>query len=232
MAHILIAEDEENIARFIAKGLKKAGHSSDIAADGMFALQSALHGGYDLIVLDVGLPTLDGFSVLAALKESKSPVPVIMCTARTSDEDTVHGLTGGAVDYIPKPFTVAELVARVDLRLVTGAPATGAVRAPEEDDGLRAGPISLDVRTRQATVGERVVDLSAREFTLAELFVTNKGVVLERGQILDEVWGYDHDGKSNVVEVYVRYLRQKLGAGAILTVRGLGYRMPVDPEVE
>lgn len=232
MAHILIAEDEENIARFIAKGLTKAGHTSDIAADGMFTLQSALHGGYDLVILDVGLPTIDGFAILAALRESKNPTPVIMCTARDSSEDTVHGLTGGAVDYIPKPFAVSELVARVELRLqpavASPGPATSGHAAVGEPE-LRNGALVLDVRTRQATIGNHIIDLSAREFTLAELFVRNPAVVLERAQILDEVWGYDYDGKSNVVEVYVRYLRQKFGHDAIETVRGLGYRMPRDP---
>ncbi|WP_101650373.1 response regulator transcription factor [Brevibacterium ihuae] len=230
MAHILIAEDEANIARFIAKGLAKAGHSSDIAPDGMFALQSALHGDYDLIVLDVGLPTIDGFAILAALRESKNTTPVIMCTARTSSEDTVHGLTGGADDYLAKPFQVSELVARVELRLRSRHPEpenppTGSLPA------IRAGAIELDPHSRTAAVGDRRVDLSAREYTLAELFVQNAGSVLSRKQILDRVWGLDHEGRSNVVEVYVRYLRQKFGAEAIETVRGIGYRMLEDPPV-
>ncbi|GAA4285609.1 response regulator transcription factor [Brevibacterium daeguense] len=230
MAHILIAEDEQNIARFIAKGLKQAGHSADIAADGMFALQSALHGDYDLVILDVGLPTIDGFAILAALRESKNSTPVIMCTARDSSEDTVHGLTGGADDYIAKPFQVSELVARVDLRLRGSR--SEKEQAPAPSEVLRAGDIALDVRSRTAMVGDKRVDLSAREFTLAELFVSNAGTVLTREQIIDRVWGYDYEGRSNVIEVYVRYLRQKFGHSAIETVRGLGYRMVAEPEAE
>lgn len=231
MAHILIAEDEANIARFIAKGLTKAGHTSDVAADGMFALQSALHGAYDLIVLDVGLPTIDGFAILAALRESKNTTPVIMCTARTSSEDTVHGLTGGADDYLAKPFQVSELVARVELRLRDHQQHRAEAAPAAEALPLRDGAIELDAHARTAMVGDRRVDLSAREFMLAELFVTHAGTVLSRDQILERVWGPDSDGRSNVVEVYVRYLRQKFGAESIETVRGLGYRMLQDPPV-
>ena len=219
MAHILIVEDEQRIASFLAKGLRAEGHQTTLAADGERGLEEALSGLYDLVVLDIGLPRLDGFQVLDQLRSQGSRVPVIVLTARDSVTDTVSALEGGADDYMPKPFRFAELLARVRLRLRTG-PDQGTPRP----DVLEAGGVQLDLRTRRATVAGTVVDLSAREFTLAEIFLLNAGQVLTREQLLDHAWGYDFDPGSNIVDVYVGYLRRKLGAGTISTVRGMGYR--------
>lgn len=218
MARILIVEDEERIASFVAKGLRADGHTTVIAGDGHEGLDRALSGDFDLVVLDIGLPGIDGFTVLDQLRSQGSRVPVIVLTARDSVGDTVSALEGGADDYMPKPFRFAELLARIRLRL-RAQPGPGPA-----DDVLERGGIRLDVRTRRATVGGREVELSAREFALAEMFMVNAGQVLSREQLLDHVWGLDFDPGSNVVDVYVGYLRRKLGADAIATVRGMGYR--------
>ncbi|MGH3361368.1 MAG: response regulator transcription factor [Nocardioides sp.] len=219
MAHILIVEDEQRIASFVAKGLKAEGHQTTVEADGRQGLDLALTGNYDLVVLDIGLPGMDGFEVLDALRSQGSRVPVIVLTARDSVSDTVSALEGGADDYMPKPFRFAELLARVRLRLRQANAQPGA-----REDVLEAGAVRLDLRTRRASVGGREVDLSAREFALAEVFMLNPGQVLSREQLLDHVWGYDFDPGSNVVDVYVGYLRKKFGSGAVATVRGMGYR--------
>lgn len=218
MARILIVEDEERIAAFVAKGLRADGHTTAVAADGHEGLDRALSGDFDLVVLDIGLPGMDGFEVLDQLRSQGSRVPVIVLTARDSVGDTVSALEGGADDYMPKPFRFAELLARIRLRLRTHAGPAPA------DDVLEHGGVRLDLRTRRATADHREVELSAREFALAEMFMVNAGQVLSREQLLDHVWGLDFDPGSNVVDVYVGYLRKKLGAGSITTVRGMGYR--------
>lgn len=217
MAAILIAEDESRISAFIRKGLSANGFAVTVVADGPSAYQYARTGDFDLMVLDIGLPGMDGFAVLERLRAEGSSIPVIVLTARTSVQDTVAGLEGGADDYMPKPFRFEELLARVRLRL-----------APERSGDLvvlTCGGLRLDLRTRQADVGGRSVDLSAREFALAETFLRHPGQVLSREQLLSRVWGFDYDPGSNVVDVYVRYLRGKLGADRIETVRGMGYRL-------
>jgi len=214
---ILIAEDEARIASFIEKGLRSNGFTPTVVSDGRAALDYAMSGQFDLLVLDIGLPLLDGFTVLRRLRHSRNDVPVIILTARGALADTVAGLEGGADDYMSKPFSFEELLARVRLRLRDD-------RAPETTV-LTAGDLSLDLRTRRASTGGRMVDLSAREFALAETFLRNPGQVLSREQLLSHVWGYDFDPGSNVVDVYVRYLRRKLGADRIETVRGMGYRL-------
>ncbi|GAA1538424.1 response regulator transcription factor [Nocardioides humi] len=219
MAHILIVEDEERIASFVAKGLRAEGHRTTVATDGPAGLDHALAGDVDLVVLDIGLPGMDGFELLDQLRSQGSRIPVIVLTARDSVTDTVTALEGGADDYMPKPFRFAELSARVRLRL--RQPATAAAGAA---DSIEAGGVALDLRTRRATVAGREVELSAREFALAEIFLRNAGQVLSREQLLDHVWGLDFDPGSNVVDVYVGYLRRKLGARSITTVRGMGYR--------
>jgi DNA-binding response OmpR family regulator len=216
---ILIVEDEPRIASFVAKGLRADGYVATVAADGREGLERALSGEFDLMVLDIGLPGLNGFDVLDQLRSQGSHLPVIVLTARDSVTDTVSALEGGADDYMPKPFRFAELLARIRLRLrQSGEPAS------PQDDVLQAGGVRLDLRTRRATVEDRVLDLSAREFALTEMFMQNAGQVLSREQLLDQVWGFDFDPGSNVVDVYVGYLRRKFGADTIATVRGMGYR--------
>lgn len=220
MSRILIAEDEPRIASFIAKGLTASGLGSEVASDGASALALALRGDHDLLVLDIGLPGMDGFEVLTRLRQSGSAMPVIILTARDSASDTIAGLEGGADDYMPKPFSFGELLARIRLRLRTASQATDAGVSE-----IVVGGIRLDLRSRQVRVKGRVTDLSSREFVLLETFLRHPGHVLSREQLLSHVWGYDFDPGSNVVDVYVRYLRRKIGADAIETVRGMGYRL-------
>ncbi len=218
MSRILIAEDEERIASFVQKGLSANGFTTTVVADGLAAVDYALTGEFDLVVLDIGLPGRDGFSVLRELRAAKVSAPVIILTARDSVHDTVAGLEGGADDYMTKPFRFEELLARVRLRL------RSANHAPEVTM-LRADDLSLDLRTRRALIGNRTVELTAREFTLLELFLRHPGQVLSREQILSHVWGYDYDPGSNIVDVYVRALRRKLGPKRISTLRGMGYAL-------
>lgn len=216
MTKILIAEDEPRIAAFVSRGLHAAGYSATIVDDGADALERAARGDFDLVLLDVGLPTMDGIEVLRRLRAQGSVVPVIMLTARSSTRDTVDGLDAGASDYVTKPFTFEELLARVRSRLRESAAPIGVA--------LTHGDISLDILSRRVKVGEQDVELSAREFALAEQFLRSPGHVLTREQLLSRVWGLDFDPGSNVVDVYVRYLRGKLGPHHIITVRGAGYR--------
>lgn len=216
MNRILLAEDEARIATFVSKGLTAEGYTVTAVRDGAAATELALTGQFDLIVLDIGLPVADGFSVLKALRDTGSTTPVIVLTARDSVTDRVDVLEGGAADYMAKPFAFAELVARVRLRLRETAP-------PPPEQELTAGSVVLDLRRRRAIVAGEDVELSAREFALAEILIRNRGQVMSREQLLSQVWGFDFDPASNVVDVYVGYLRRKLGADLIHTVRGLGY---------
>lgn len=216
MTTILIAEDESRIADFVTRGLAAAGYDTVLVDDGAAALERALEGDVDLLLLDVGLPTMDGFEVLRQLRGQGSTVPVIMLTARSSSRDAVQGLDAGANDYVTKPFRFDELLARVRSRLRENV-ATASIT-------LTYGEVSLDMLSRRASVGGREVDLSAREFALAEQFLRYPDQVLSREQLLSRVWGLDFDPGSNIVDVYVRYLRAKFGAGRIATVRGHGYR--------
>jgi DNA-binding response OmpR family regulator len=217
MSRILIAEDDARISAFLAKGLRSNGFTPTVVANGVDAYDLATTGEFDLLVLDIGLPVVDGFEVLSRLRQRKERLPVIILTARDSVADTVAGLEGGADDYLSKPFRFEELVARIRARLREDVSA--------EQTVLRHGPLSLDLLTRRAEVDGRSVDLSAREFALAEVFLQHPGQVLSREQLLSRVWGYDFDPGSNVVDVYVRYLRRKLGSDLIETVRGMGYRL-------
>jgi two-component system, OmpR family, copper resistance phosphate regulon response regulator CusR len=215
---ILIVEDEQRIASFVEKGLRANGFTTMVVGDGDSGLDLAKSGGFDLVVLDLGLPGRDGFTVLRLLREARVPTPVIILTARDTVDDTVAGLEGGADDYMTKPFRFEELLARVRLRLRGGQPTS-------EVSVLVTDGVSLDLRTRRAKVGDQTIDLTAREFVLLELFLRHPGQVLSREQILSHVWGYDFDPGSNIVDVYVRALRRKLGAELIGTVRGMGYRL-------
>ncbi len=222
MPRILIAEDEERISRFMDKGLRAAGYETFVVSDGVSALEHAQNGGYDLLVLDVGLPGIDGFTILRVLRTMDNPLPIIICTARDAVEDTVAGLEGGADDYLAKPFRFEELLARIRTRLRPRPDADG------QSALLEHGVVRLDLTTRQVTVDGVGADLTAREFSVLRELLEHAGQVLSRDQLLDRVWGYDFEGASNVVDVYVRYLRGKLGAERIVTVRGVGYRLNTD----
>jgi DNA-binding response OmpR family regulator len=222
MTRILIVEDEDRIASFLRKGLHSNGYSTSVAGSGEEALTLARTGDFDLMILDLGLPDIDGFEVLQRVRGRNRSMPVIVLTARDAVPDRVSGLEGGADDYVTKPFSFEELLARIRVRLRSD-------RGPEKTV-LQAGDAVLDLRTRRLTVGSRTQELSAREFSMAELFFRHPGQVLSREQLLSNVWGYDFDPGSNVVDVYVGYLRKKLGKGRIKTVRGMGYRLEPDDE--
>ncbi len=217
MNRVLIAEDEERIAGFLDKGLRANGFTTWVVDTGTAAARLARDDDFDLLVLDLGLPELDGLEVLRRVRARGDCLPVIILTARDSVIDTVAGLESGADDYMSKPFRFEELLARVRVRLAND-------RSPEITV-LTAGDLRLDLRGRRAHVGNKAIDLSAREFLLAETLFRHPGQVLSREQLLSHVWGYDYDPGSNVVDVYVGYLRRKLGPGAITTVRGMGYRL-------
>jgi DNA-binding response OmpR family regulator len=217
VSSILLVEDEERISSFVQKGLRSAGYSTTLAETGLDGWERARGGEFDLILLDVGLPGIDGFEVLSRLRRTGVDTPVIMLTARNSVEDTVQGLDGGANDYLAKPFKFDELLARIRLRL-RDASQIAATELTHDD-------ITLDLRTRRLSVDGQKVDLSAREFGLAEQFLGHPDQVLSREQLLSRVWGYDFDPGSNVVDVYVGYLRGKIGSERIETVRGMGYRL-------
>ena len=216
MPRILIAEDEYQIASFLEKGLRANGFTTAVVADGTSAADAARDEDFDLMILDLGLPGRDGLDALAEVRRRGERLPVIVLTARDSVADRVTGLDRGADDYVTKPFSFEELLARVRVRLRD---------VGQETSILQAGDLKLDLRTRRADVGGRSVELTAREFALLETFLRHPGQVLSREQLLSHVWGYDFDPGSNVVEVYVRYLRRKLGDERVETVRGMGYRL-------
>ena len=220
MARILIVEDEDRIVSFLSKGLEANGHSTMAVGDGITAAAVARSADFDLMILDLGLPGQDGFAVLAEIRRRGERLPVIILTARDQTTDTVAGFEAGADDYVTKPFRFEELLARVRARLRDQGSAEATI--------LEAGDCLLDLRRRTASNGDRMVELSAREFALAETFFRHPGQVLSREQLLSMVWGYDFEPGSNIVEVYVGYLRKKLGSDLIETVRGMGYRLNVD----
>ena len=218
MSRILIVEDEPRIVAFLTKGLKAAGFTTHTTAAGRQAVALAVQESFDLIILDVGLPDIDGFEVLEQIRGQGVGMPVIMLTARSSVADRVAGLEGGADDYMPKPFSFEELLARIRVRLRPDATAPDQMRLTHRD-------MVLDLRARTLMLEGRTVELSAREFALAETFMRHPGQVLSREQLLERVWGMDFDPGSNVVDVYVSYLRGKLGRERLETVRGVGYRL-------
>lgn len=220
MMQILIAEDEPRIAAFIEKGLRANGFTTAITTTGSETFSMVMSGEFDLLILDLGLPEKDGLEVLEELRGQGANLPIVILTARDDIRDKLAGLEGGADDYMTKPFRFEELLARVKLRL------RRQVRAStQEETILSAGEVVLNLQTRKAQVGDTIVELPNREFILAEMFFRHPGQVLSRQHLLDRVWGYDYDPRSNVVDVYVGYLRKKLGRTLFEAVRGMGYRL-------
>jgi DNA-binding response OmpR family regulator len=218
VARVLIAEDEPRLAAFLEKGLRASGFVTTVVRDGLAAAAAAADSEFDLMILDLGLPGKDGLEVLRELRADDNSLPVIILTARDDTSDRVAGLEAGADDYIGKPFHFEELIARVRVRL-RAEQSTGETRHL-----IGVGDITLDPRTRWVRAGDRDIELSAREFDLLRTFLEHPNQVLSREQLLAHVWGYDYDPGSNVVDVYVGYLRRKLGAKGFETVRGVGYR--------
>jgi DNA-binding response OmpR family regulator len=218
---ILIAEDEAGIARFLESALKAEGFATEVAADGESAELLATTGGFDLVLLDVMLPRRSGLDVLAAIRRRRPEVPVILVTALGEREDVIAGLDGGADDYVTKPFDLEELLARVRAQL----------RRPAQRDPTRleAAGITVDLHTREVTRLDRSIHLTAREFELLVYLMRHPNQVLSREQILNAVWGYDFDPGTNVLSVYINYLRRKLTVDGdpppIETVRSAGFRL-------
>jgi DNA-binding response OmpR family regulator len=217
MARILIADDDPLVSSFIERGLQASGYTTVVVGHGELATTLGLTEDFDLLILDLVMPDRNGFDVLQELRSKRRPLPVLVLTGRPELRDAVACLDVGADDYMTKPFRFEELLARVRARLRP--------QATEEVDTLRAGGIELDIRARRARVGDRQVDLTGREFALLERFMRHPGQVLSREQLLSDVWGYYFDPGTNVVPVYVRSLRNKLGVDVIETVRGVGYRL-------
>lgn len=227
MSKILIAEDESRIASFLEKGLRAEGFETEVVDDGETAAERARDGDFDLLVLDLGLPSKHGLDVLSELRDRGEKLPVVILTADDETESTVRGLDGGADDYVVKPFVLRELVARIRARLR---------QSSAEASTLRVGDIVLDLHAHECTLADgKVVQLPPREFSLAEVFLRNPDRVLTREELLELVWGDDAEASRSLVEVYVFYLRRKLGAELIETVRGQGYRLRApgyDPDAE
>jgi two-component system OmpR family response regulator len=218
---VLVVEDEVKMAGLLRRGLQEEGYAVDIAPTGSEAIWAATEIPYDAIVLDVMLPDLDGFTVSRRLREAGRWAPILMLTARDAVPDRIAGLDAGADDYLTKPFAFTELLARLRALMRRGAGERPAV--------LRAGDLALDPATRRVQRGAIWVDLTAKEFALLEFFLRHPGEVLTRSRIIEHVWDFAYDGDSNVVDVYVRYLREKVdrpfGRHTIETVRGAGYRL-------
>ena len=229
---VLVVEDETKMAGLLKRGLEEEGYAVDVAGDGGEAVWLATENQYDAVVLDVMLPDLDGFEVCRRLRESGRWSPVLMLTARDGVGDRVRGLDVGADDYLTKPFAFAELLARIRALVRRGTPSRPAV--------LRAGDLTLDPATHRVARGDVAVDLTAKEFALLEYLMRHPGEVLSRTRLIEHLWDFAYEGGSNVVDVYVRYLREKVdrpfGRDTIETVRGAGYRLreeravaPADP---
>ncbi len=218
---VLLVEDEAKLAEYIRKGLSENGFVVDVAIDGIDGKHLALHGEYDLVVLDVMLPGIDGFSVLKALRESRN-TPVLMLTARDRVEDRVKGLQDGADDYLVKPFAFSELLARLQ-----ALGRRGVRPSPDETNVLRLGPLELDLAKRRATRDGQRLDLTSKEFILLTLFLRRQGEVLSRTVLAEQVWDMNFDGDTNAVEVAIRRLRAKMDEPfehkLLRTVRGMGY---------
>jgi two-component system OmpR family response regulator len=221
---VLVVEDDQRMAAAIRRGLRYEGLVVDLAGDGDEGLSAARSTAYDVVVLDVMMPGIDGFETCVRMRKEGIRVPVLMLTARDAVEDRVRGLDGGADDYLTKPFSLSELTARLRA-LVRRGPI-------EQDTVLEAGDLRLDPATREVHRGDAEIELSAREFALLETFMRRPGQVLGQLQLLESAWDLGYEQRSNVVEVYVRYLREKIdrpfGVRSIETVRGVGYRLRRD----
>jgi DNA-binding response OmpR family regulator len=218
--YLLLVEDDVRIARVVERALVEAGHRVDVVADGVEGLVRAEGGAYDLLLLDVMLPGMDGVDVARRLRRQKVRTPILMLTARDAVQDRVTGLDAGADDYLTKPFALEELLARVR--------AMGRRGADGDRDGvLRVGELTLDESRHEVRRDDRPIELTAREFDLLAYLMRHAGKVLTKAQIVDHVWGYDAEATSNVVEIYVHYLRDKIDRGfsrpLIRTIRGVGY---------
>lgn len=217
---LLIIEDDESIARFLAQATREAGYAVEVVGDGEEGLQRARSGAFDLLLLDVMLPRVDGIEVCRRLRAAQMSTPILIITARDTLEDKLAGLDGGADDYLVKPFPLAELLARIRALLRRSAAAPSA---------LHIDDLYLDPVTRQARRGDKAVRLSATEYTLLEYLMRQAGQVASRAAIMEHVWQYDFGGNDNVLDVYISYLRRKLDRGhprpLIHTVRGIGFRM-------
>lgn len=223
MASVLVVEDEELIASFLEKGLRAHGYEVVWVRNGREALERAALDDISLVILDLGLPDLDGLDVLRGLRERGDTVPVLVLSARARVADRVEGLNLGADDYLVKPFAFEELLARVRANLRPRGPAVS-------DALLHVGGIHLNLMLRVVTVDGRPVSLSAREFSVLRAFVSHPRQVLSRQELLSMAWGMDFDTRTNLVDVYVRYLRRKLGGHIIETIHGVGYRLRADSE--
>ncbi len=219
--HVLIVEDDVRLGRVVTRILEEEAHVVETATDGRSGLDSGSSGGFDVIVLDVMLPVLDGFEVCKRLRAAGVDTPVLMLTARDAIEDRVRGLDSGADDYLAKPFAFAELLARLR--------ALGRRRSNVSSDVLEVGDLRLDPVRHQVQRGGKDLDLTAKEFALLEYMMRHPGQVLTRTQILDHVWGYAFASLTNVVDIYIHYLRNKVEKGAstrlIRTIRGVGYKI-------
>lgn len=219
MSKILLIEDADRIASFIAKGLQAHGFEVMRVSNGEDGVRLLQAADFDLVILDIGLPGIDGFEVLRLIRGQGIETPVIILTAKDSVENTVASFSGGADDYMGKPFSFDELLARVKTRLRRPM-------APQPmQESISVGRITLNLLERTVSQGGTVTELTSREFAILEYLMRHPGQVISREQLLSEVWSFDHDPESNVVDVYIRYLRQKLGDDVIQTVRGAGYRI-------
>jgi two-component system, OmpR family, response regulator len=218
---VLVVEDEPRMAALLERGLEEAGYAVDVAANGEDGVWMATENPYDAVVLDVLLPDVDGFSVCRRIRAAGRWAPVLMLTARDAVPDRVEGLDAGADDYLTKPFSYEELLARIRALVRRGAHERPAV--------LSVGDLTLDPATKMVRRGDRSVDLTAKEFAMLECFMRHPGEVLTRTQLLEHVWDFAYECDSNVIDVYVRYLREKVdrpfGRQSLETVRGTGYRL-------
>jgi len=224
MTKILVVEDDLTLLELLSYNLRNLSYQVVTASDGVGALEAARQEGPDLILLDIMLPELDGYDVCRILRKEGNTVPILMLTAKTEEMDKVMGLELGADDYITKPFSLRELLARVRAMLRRAQMAQNLSAAP-----IKAGDLEIDAARHQASLGGKVVDLTPKEFELLALLIKNKGIVFSRHQLLEKIWGYDYEGDTRTVDVHIRWLRQKIEANPdkphhVLTVRGAGYK--------